>query len=126
MRVRKGSARRKAKRRLFREASGNVMGRHKLYRTVRETIIRARVFAWVHRRLKKRDMRALWIIRITAAVRARGMSYSVFMHGMDLANVKLNRKMLSEVAIFEPQIFDELVEMAKQKTSEKAAKATSA
>jgi large subunit ribosomal protein L20 len=122
MRVRKGSARRKAKRRLFREARGNVMGRHKLYRTVRETIIRARVFAWVHRRLKKRDMRALWIIRITAAVRARGMSYSVFMHGLNLANIKLNRKMLSEVAIFEPQIFDELVEVAKQKT----AKVTSA
>ncbi len=114
MRVRKGSARRKAKRRLFREASGNVMGRHKLYRTVRETIIRARVFAWVHRRLKKRDMRALWITRITAAVRARGMSYSVFIHGMDLANVTLNRKMLSEIAIFEPQIFDELVEIAKK------------
>ncbi|MES2788996.1 MAG: 50S ribosomal protein L20 [Planctomycetota bacterium] len=117
MRVRKGSARRKAKRRLFREASGNVMGRHKLYRTVRETIIRARVFAWVHRRLKKRDMRALWITRITAAVRARGMSYSVFIHGMDLANIKLNRKMLSEIAIFEPQIFDELVELAKQSTA---------
>ena len=114
MRVRKGSARRKAKRRLFREASGNVMGRHKLYRTVRETIIRARVFAWVHRRLKKRDMRALWITRITAAVRARGMSYSVFIHGMDLANVTLNRKMLSEIAIFEPQIFDELVEIARK------------
>ena len=114
MRVRKGSARRKAKRRLFREASGNVMGRHKLYRTVRETIIRARVFAWVHRRLKKRDMRALWITRITAAVRARGMSYSVFIHGMDLANIKLNRKMLSEIAIFEPQIFDELVETARK------------
>jgi large subunit ribosomal protein L20 len=121
MRVRKGSARRKAKRRLFREASGNVMGRHKLYRTVRETIIRARVFAWVHRRLKKRDMRALWITRITAAVRARGMSYSVFIHGMDLANIKLNRKMLSEIAIFEPQIFDELVELAKQSTAKAAA-----
>lgn len=122
MRVRKGSARRKAKRRLFREARGNVMGRHKLYRTVRETVRRARVFAWVHRRLKKRDMRALWITRITAAVRARGLSYSVFMHGLDLANVKLNRKMLSEIAIFEPHVFDELVEIAKQKT----AKATSA
>ena len=120
MRVRKGSARRKAKRRLFREARGNVMGRHKLYRTVRETIIRARVFAWVHRRLKKRDMRSLWIIRITAAVRARGMSYSAFMHGLDLASIKLNRKMLSEIAIFEPQIFDELVATARKNTSKAA------
>ena len=121
MRVRKGSARRRSKRRWLREASGNVMGRHKLYRTARETVIRARVFAWVHRRLKKRDMRALWITRITAAVRARGMSYSVFMHGLDLANIKLNRKMLSELAIFEPQIFDELVAIALQNTSKTTA-----
>lgn len=121
MRVRKGSARRRSKRRWLREASGNVMGRHKLYRTARETVIRARVFAWVHRRLKKRDMRALWITRITAAVRARGMSYSVFMHGLDLANIKLNRKMLSEIAIFEPQIFDELVAIALQNTSKTTA-----
>lgn len=120
MRVRKGSARRKAKRRLFREARGNVMGRHKLYRTVKETIIRARVFAWVHRRLKKRDMRSLWIIRITAAVRARGLSYSVFIHGLAKAGVTLNRKMLSEIAIFEPQIFDELVEIAKTNANKPA------
>lgn len=120
MRVRKGSARRKSKRRLFREARGNVMGRHKLYRTVRETVIRARVFAWVHRRLKKRDMRSLWIIRITAAVRARGMSYSVFIHGLNKAGVTLNRKMLSEIAIFEPQIFDELVEIAKTNANKPA------
>ena len=120
MRVRIGSARRKAKRRLFREARGNVMGRHKLYRTVRETIIRARVFAWVHRRLKKRDMRKLWIIRITAAVRARGISYSVFIHGLHQAGVELNRKMLSEIAIFEPQIFDELVEIAKTNANKPA------
>jgi len=123
MRIRKGCARRKAKRRLFREASGNVMGRHKLYRTVRETIIRARVFAWVHRKLKKRDMRKLWIIRITAAVRARGISYSVFIHGLDKAGVTLNRKMLSEIAIFEPQIFDELVEIAKKNANKPASTA---
>lgn len=120
MRVRKGCARRRVKRRLFREASGNVMGRHKLYRTVKETIIRARVFAWVHRRLKKRDMRSLWIIRITAAVRARGLSYSVFIHGLTKAGVTLNRKMLSEIAIFEPQIFDELVELAKKNATKPA------
>lgn len=114
MRVRKGSARRRVKKRLFREARGNVMGRHKLYRTVKETIIRARVFARAHRRLKKRDMRSLWIVRITAAVRARGLSYSKFMHGLSLAGVDLNRKMLSEIAIFEPQIFDELVELSKK------------
>lgn len=113
MRVRKGCARRRVKRRLFREASGNVMGRRKLYRTVKETIIRARVFAWVHRRLKKRDMRSLWIIRLTAGCRQRGLSYSTFIHGLKLAGIDLNRKMLSELAIFEPGVFDQIVEIAK-------------
>ena len=115
MRARKGSARRRVKRRLFREAAGNVMGRRKLYRTVKETIIRARVFAWKHRRLKKREFRALWIIRITAAVKQRGLNYSTFIHGLKLAGIDLNRKMLSELAIFEPQAFDQLVDLAQQK-----------
>lgn len=113
MRVRKGAARRKAKNRLFREARGNVMGRHKLYRSVKETIARSRRYAWVHRRLKKRDFRSLWIIRITAACRARDMSYSEFIHGMVKSGITLNRKMLSEIAIYEPAIFDELVKLAQ-------------
>lgn len=117
MRVRKGSARKRVKRRLFREASGNVMGRRKLYRTIKETIIRARVFAHAHRRLKKRDMRALWIVRLTAGCRQRGLSYSVFIHGLKLAGIDLNRKMLSELAIFEPAAFDKLVEIAKAEVS---------
>ena len=113
MRVRRGSARRRAKKRYFKEAAGNVMGRRKLLRTVKEVIMRSRVFAFKHRKLKKRDMRGLWIIRITAACRARGLSYSVFIHGLKVAGIELNRKMLSEVAIFEPAIFDELVASAK-------------
>ena len=97
------------------------MGRRKLLRTVKETILRARRFAWRDRRLKKRNMRTLWIVRITAACRARGTSYSKFSHGLLLAKVELNRKMLSELAIFEPQIFDELVQIANSHAREPVA-----
>lgn len=113
MRVRKGSARRRAKKRLFKEARGNVGGRSKLLRTVKETIIRARAFAYRDRRTRKREMRALWITRITAACRQRGLSYSTFIHGLTLAGIELNRKSLSELAIFEPQVFDEIVAAAQ-------------
>jgi large subunit ribosomal protein L20 len=121
MRVRRGAARNRAKKRYFKEASGNVMGRRKLLRTVKETILRSRRFAWRDRRLKKRTIRALWITRITAACRARGLSYSVFIHGLHSAGIELNRKMLSELAIFEPQIFDELVQLAQSQLAEMAA-----
>jgi large subunit ribosomal protein L20 len=121
MRVRRGSARHRAKKRYFKEAAGNVMGRRKLHRTVKETILRARRFAWRDRRLKKRTIRALWITRITAACRARGLSYSVFTHGLRAAGIELNRKMLSELAIFEPQVFDELVQLAQAQLATAAA-----
>ena len=113
MRVRRGAARRRAKKRYFKEAAGNVMGRRKLLRTVKESVLRSRAYAFRDRRTKKRNMRALWIIRITAACRARDLRYSVFMHGIQSAGIELNRKMLSEIAIYEPHIFDELVEIAK-------------
>ena len=86
MRVRLGKARHRSKKRLFKEARGNVGGRSKLLRTVKETLIRARAFATRDRRTRKREFRALWITRITAAVRERGMSYSTFIHGLVLAN----------------------------------------
>ncbi len=114
MRVRKGAARRRAKKRLFREARGNRGGRGKLLRTVKETILRSRVFAYRDRRIRKRDFRALWITRLTAACRQRGMSYSVFIHGLNLAGIELNRKTLSELAILEPTVFDEILEAARQ------------
>jgi large subunit ribosomal protein L20 len=121
MRVRKGSARRRAKKRLFKEARGNVGGRSKLLRTVKETIIRARAFAYRDRRTHKREMRALWITRITAACRQRGLSYSAFIHGLTLAGIELNRKSLSELAIFEPQVFDEIVAAAQSALSSASA-----
>ena len=113
MRVRKGSARLRAKKRLFREARGNFGGRSKLLRTVKETVIRSRAYAYRDRRVRKRTFRALWITRLSAACQERGLSYSVFIHGLTTAGIELNRKTLSEMAIHEPAVFDEVVEIAK-------------
>ena len=114
MRTVKGAARTKAKRRLFRKAKGYRGGRGNLLRTVKETVIRAEVFAFRDRRRRKREFRRLWITRISAAVRQRGMRYSEFVHGLHKANIVLDRKMLSEVAIHDPQGFDKIVEEVKQ------------
>ncbi|MCA8997723.1 MAG: 50S ribosomal protein L20 [Planctomycetaceae bacterium] len=113
MRVKYGKARRKKKNRIFREAKGNVGGRSRLWRTVQETVIRSRAYAFRDRRNRKRNFRRLWITRITAACMSRGLRYSELIHGLSLSNVDVNRKMLSELAIQEPKVFDEIVEIAK-------------
>jgi large subunit ribosomal protein L20 len=76
-------------------------------------MFRARAFAFRDRRTKKRNFRALWIVRVTAACRARGIRYSQFIHGLAEARVALNRKSLSELAIHSPHVFDELVQIAR-------------
>ena len=121
MRVRSGKARHRAKKRLFKEAKGNWGGRSRLWRTVQETLVRSRAFAFRDRRVRKRDFRALWITRVTAACRQRGLRYSAFIHGLALAGIELNRKTLSELAIHEPAIFDEIVEAARAALSSAAA-----
>jgi len=120
MRVRKGAARRRAKKRLFKEARGNFGGRGNLTRSVKETIVRSRAYAYRDRRVRKRDIRRLWITRITAACRSRGMSYSRFINGLSRANIELNRKSLSQLAIFQPQVFDELLAIAQAEVSSAA------
>jgi large subunit ribosomal protein L20 len=114
MRISYSVARRKAHKRLFREAKGRVMGRRKLLRVVKETVVRARCTAYRDRRNKKRDFRSLWIIRIKAAAEMRGLSYSRLIQGLRLAGITLNRKMLSELAIHEPQVFDEIAAAARE------------
>ena len=113
MRVTIGAARRRKKKRIFKEAKGNFGGRSKLLRTVKETILKSRMYAFRDRRAFKREMRRLWITRITAACQMRGMNYSEFIHGLKKANLGLNRKSLSELAIHEPAVFDEVFELAK-------------
>ncbi len=113
MRVTKGAARRRAKKRLFKRAKGFRGGRGKLLRTVKETVLRADVFATRDRRVRKRNFRKLWIIRINAAVRMRGLRYSQFINGLKKSNVVLDRKMLADVAVFDPAAFDKIVDIAK-------------
>ena len=113
MRVTIGAARRRKKKRLFKEAKGNFLGRRNLLRTVKETILKSRMYAFRDRRAFKREMRRLWITRITAACQMRGMNYSSFIDGLKKANLGLNRKSLSELAIHEPAVFDEVFELAK-------------
>lgn len=103
-------ARRKRTRKL---TKGFRLSRHNLYRQSIVTLIRARAFAFRDRRVKKREFRKLWIIRINAACRMRGISYSVFMHGLQRALCMLDRKSLSEIAIHDPESFDKLVDLAK-------------
>ncbi len=113
MRTITGSTRNKKKNRLFKRAKGYRGGRGKLLRTVKETLIRAGVYAFRDRRVRKRDFRKLWIIRINAATRMRGLRYSLFINGLKKANIDLNRKMLSEMAIHDAAAFDQVVEKAK-------------
>ncbi|MEE2990840.1 MAG: 50S ribosomal protein L20 [Planctomycetota bacterium] len=114
MRTRKGAARTKAKRRLFKRTKGYRGGRSNLLRTAKETLIRADVFAYRDRRLRKRDFRRLWITRINAATRQRGLRYSEFICGLGKTGIELNRKMLSEMAIHDPAAFDAVVEQVKE------------
>jgi large subunit ribosomal protein L20 len=120
MRIKSGQARLRSKKRLFKEAKGRRGGRSKLLRTVKETNIRSRAFAFRDRRVRKRDFRKLWIIRLSAACRERGLAYSVFIHGLKLANIELNRKTLSEMAIHTPNIFDEILAIAKEALANKS------
>ena len=113
MRVSSGVARRRSKKRIFKEARGNRGGRSKLLRTVKETVVRSRAYAYRDRRTRKRDFRALWITRVKAGCLQNGMRYSQFIHGLKLAGIDLNRKMLSEIAIHNPEAFTEIVELAK-------------
>lgn len=114
MRTKKGAARTRAKRRLFKRTKGYRGGRNNLLRTAKETLIRADVFAYRDRRLRKRDFRRLWITRINAATRQRGLRYSEFISGLGKSGIELNRKMLSEMAIHDPTAFDAMVEQAKE------------
>jgi large subunit ribosomal protein L20 len=120
-RVRKGSARKRAHKRVIREARGYFGTKSRHYQQAKVARTRAGQYAYRDRRNRKRDMRRLWITRITAACRMRGTRYSRFMNGCKNAGILLNRKMLSEMAIHDPAGFDTVVEIA-----EKAATATPA
>ncbi len=113
MRTVKGAARNKAKKRLFQKTKGYRGGRNNLLRTAKETLIRAEAFAFRDRRVRKREFRKLWIIRINAAVRERGLRYSEFIAGLKKAQIELDRKTLAEMAVSDSAGFDAVVEKAR-------------
>ncbi|QDU94166.1 50S ribosomal protein L20 [Lignipirellula cremea] len=114
MRTTNAPARNRAKKRLFKRAKGYVGGRNHLLRTVKETLLRAGAYAYRDRRVRKRDFRRLWIIRINAAAHMRGLRYSQFIYGLKKANIELNRKMLSELAVHDPAAFDVITDKVKE------------
>lgn len=106
-------ARHRSHSRLFKRAEGYWGGRRKLLRTVKEAVVRAEAYSRRDRRTKKREFRRLWITRITAACKARGIRYSQFIKGLILAQITLDRKILSMIAIDDSAAFDQIVEKAK-------------
>ncbi len=117
MRTTNAPARKKSKNRLFRKVKGFVGARRKLVRTAKETLVRAGVYALRDRRVRKREFRSLWIIRINAAVRERGVRYSQFIAGLEKTQIELDRKILSEMAINDPAAFDVIVTKVKEALS---------
>ena len=113
MRVTNAPASRERRRRRLAKAKGFYGARSKLFRTATEAVDRAMRLSTIHRKLKKRDYRQLWIARVNAASRAEGISYSKFMAGLLKVGVTLNRKSLSEIAIHDPEGFKTLVDIAK-------------
>ena len=113
MRVTNAPASRERRRRRLAKAKGFYGARSKLFRTATEAVDRAMRLSTIHRKLKKRDYRQLWIARVNAASRAEGISYSKLIAGLIKAGVTLNRKMLSEIAIHDPEGFKALVDIAK-------------
>src|SRR5216684_9086820 len=122
-RARSGKTVLRGRKRLRKLTKGFVMSRHHLIRQSLVTLIRSRVFAFRDRRVRKRDFRRLWIIRVNAAARMRGLRYSELIHGLQLANVELNRKSLAEIAIHDPDTFTKIVDLAKSQLAAKAGSA---
>ncbi len=113
-RVKGGYTTRRRRKRLLSEARGNQGARSKLFKSAKEAVHRALVYAYRDRHVRKRDFRKLWIIRIGAAVREYGLSYSKFIRGLSLSQISLNRKSLSELAISDKVGFAKIVELAKK------------
>ncbi|MBP3619357.1 MAG: 50S ribosomal protein L20 [Clostridia bacterium] len=114
MRIKRGVNAVKKRRKILKQAKGYFGAKSKLYRTAREQVMKSGQYAYIGRKQKKRDFRALWITRINAACRMNDISYSRFIDGLKKANVSLNRKVLADMAVREPAAFAALVETAKK------------
>lgn len=114
-RVKGSTPTRNRRKKVLKLASGYFGSKHLLYRTAHEQVMRSLRYAYIGRKQTKRDMRKLWIARINAAARMNDLSYSKLMHGLKLAEVSINRKMLSEIAIHDEKAFKDICELAKGK-----------
>ena len=113
-RAKKGFKARRRRNRILKHASGYHSARSRLYAYAKEVVMKAWVYSYAHRRRRKRDFRRLWITRINAAARSNGTSYSRLMHTLKAANVGLDRKILSELAVADPAAFSKVVSTAKR------------
>ena len=116
-RVKTGSTRRRRHEKVLEMTKGHQGVRHSLYRRAHESMIHALQYSYNHRKKKKSDMRRLWNIRINAAARSHGMSYSSFIYGLQTIGSDINRKMLSELAVNRPHIFEQIVDQVKESSS---------
>jgi large subunit ribosomal protein L20 len=119
-RARSGKTVLRGRKRMRKLTKGFRAGRHNLYRQSVVTLLRARVYAFRDRRVRKRDFRRLWIVRVNAACRMRGFRYGLLIAGLQRANVELNRKTLATIAIEDPKTFDKIVELARTNLPEGA------
>jgi large subunit ribosomal protein L20 len=118
-RAKRGNKRLEKRKKILKLAKGFYGTKSKLYRQARESVQRALKFAYVGRKLKKRDFRSLWIVRIGAACRLNGMNYSTFMHGLKVAGIELDRKVLADLAAKQPEAFTALAGQVKEALNNK-------
>ncbi len=112
-RVKRGVSTKKRHKRLLKRTKGFWGQRKNVFKRAKETLLRAMAFAFKGRKLRKRDMRSLFIMRIKAAAERNGAKYNTFIHGLKTAQIQLNRKMLSQLAVYDPEVFSKLITMAQ-------------
>ena len=112
-RVKGGTVARKRRKKILKLAKGYFGSKHRLYKTANEQVMKSLQYAYRDRRQRKRDFRKLWITRIKAAARMNGLSYSKFMHGLKLAEIDINRKMLAQIAVSDAKAFTQIADQAK-------------
>lgn len=116
-RVKGGFVRARRRKRILKLAKGYFGSKHRLFKTAKEQVMKSLLYAYRDRRQHKRDIRKLWIVRINAAARQNGLSYSKFMYGLKLAGVEVNRKMLADLAVNDITSFNSFANLAKQKVN---------
>ena len=113
MRVKRGPKKARRRKKILKLAKGYVGSKHTLYRTAKEQVKKSLAYAYAGRKIRKRDFRRLWIVRINAAARINGLSYSKFMNSLKKANIDIDRKILADIAVRDPEGFTAIVEKAK-------------